>query len=74
MAKQMRKLEQKLAEAQAKVELLVAQHRRTRAAGKAADAQMAKDDRSKLATFDRMKHKVGPSAKPSRFWPASRNR
>jgi len=54
----LRKLEQKLAEAQAKVELLVAQHRRTRAAGKAADAQMAMGDRAKLATFDRMKHKV----------------
>ena len=54
----LRKLEQKLAEAQAKVELLVAQHRRTRAAGKAADAQMAMGDRSKIATFDRMKHKV----------------
>jgi len=54
----LRKLEQKLAEAEAKVELLVAQHRRTRAAGKAADAEMAMGDRSKIATFDRMKHKV----------------
>jgi len=54
----LRKLEQKLAEAGAKAELLVAQHRRTRAAGKAADAQMAMGDRTKLATFDRMKHKV----------------
>ena len=54
----LRKLEQKLAEAEAKVELLVAQHRRTRAAGKAADAQAAMGDRAKLATFDRMKHKV----------------
>jgi len=54
----LRKLEQKLAEAEAKFELLVAQHRRTRAAGKAADAQAAMGDRAKLATFDRMKHKV----------------
>ncbi len=54
----LRKLEQKLEEAQTKVDLLVAQHRRTRAAGKAADAQMAMGDRSKIDTFDRMKHKV----------------
>jgi phage shock protein A len=54
----LRSLEQKLTEAQAKVELLITQHRRTRAAGKAADAQIAMGDRSKLATFDRMKHKV----------------
>jgi phage shock protein A len=54
----LRKLEQKLAEAEAKAELLVAQHRRTRAAGKAADAQAAMGDRAKLATFDRMKNKV----------------
>jgi phage shock protein A len=54
----LRKLEQKLAEAEAKAELLVAQHRRTRAAGKAADAQIAMGDHTKLATFDRMKHKV----------------
>ena len=54
----LRKLEQKLAEAQAKAELLMAQHRRTRAADKATDAQMAMGDRTKLATFDRMKYKV----------------
>ena len=54
----LRKLEQKLAEAGAKAELLVTQHRRTRAVGKAADAQAAVGDRSKLATFDRMRAKV----------------
>lgn len=52
------KLEQKLAEAQARAELLVAQHRRSRATSKAGDAQMAIDNGAHAATFDRMKHKV----------------
>jgi phage shock protein A len=52
------KLEQKLAEAQARAELLVAQHRRSRATSKAGDAQMAMDNGANAATFDRMKHKV----------------
>jgi phage shock protein A len=52
------KLDQKLAEANAKADLLVAQHRRSRAVGKAADAHMAIGDGSKAAVFDRMKRKV----------------
>jgi phage shock protein A len=52
------KLEQKLAEAQSKSDLLIAQHRRSRALGKATAAQMAVGDQSKGATFDRMKSKV----------------
>ena len=52
------KLEQKLAEAEAKSDLLIAQHRRSRALGKASDAQMAMGDDSKAAAFDRMKRKV----------------
>ncbi len=52
------KLEQKLAEAEAKSDLLIAQHRRSRALGKASDAQMAVGDDSKAAAFDRMKRKV----------------
>ncbi len=52
------KLEQKLAEAQAKSDLLIAQHRRARAATKAADAQISMGDGSKVAAFDRMKDKV----------------
>ena len=52
------KLDQKLAEANAKADLLVAQHRRSRAVGKAADAHMAIGDGSKAAAFDRMKRKV----------------
>jgi phage shock protein A len=55
------KLDQKLAEAKAKADLLIAQHRRSRAVGKASDAQMAMGDGSKAAAFDRMKRKVAHS-------------
>ncbi len=54
----LRKLEQKLAEAEAKSDLLIAQHRRARVISKASDAGMAASDRTKLAAFDRMKTKV----------------
>jgi phage shock protein A len=54
----MRKLEQKLTEAQAKSELLIAKHRRSRALTKASRARMAATDETKMGTFDRMKHKV----------------
>ena len=54
----LRNLEQKLTEAQAKADLLIAQHRRARAVSKASDARMAIGDNSKSATFDRMKHKA----------------
>jgi phage shock protein A len=54
----LRKLEQKLEEAQAKSDLLIAQHRRTRVVGKAQSAQSAVNDPKNIATFDRMKHKV----------------
>ena len=52
------KLEQKLAEAQAKSDMLLAQHRRARALGRASDAQIAIGDRSTVRTFERMKEKV----------------
>jgi phage shock protein A len=52
------KLEQKLAEAQSKSDMLIAQHRRARAVSKASDAKMAIGDKSKTATFDRMQSKV----------------
>lgn len=52
------KLEQKLAEAESKSEMLIAQHRRSRALAKASDAQLAIGDKSKTATFDRMQNKV----------------
>ncbi len=54
----LRKLEQKLAEAQAKSDVLIAQHRRARALNKAGDARMAMGDASSAAAFDRMKSKV----------------
>ena len=57
----LRQLEQKLTEAQAKADLLIAQHRRARAVGKASDAKLAIGDNSKAATFDRMKRKVAHS-------------
>ena len=51
-------MQQKLAEAQAKSDLLIAQHRRSRALGKAVDAGTTMGDQSKAAAFDRMKSKV----------------
>ena len=54
----LRKLEQKLAEANTKADLLITQHRRARAAGKATDAQFKVGAPSNAATFDRMKRKV----------------
>lgn len=54
----LRKLEQKLAEAQSKSELLAAQHRRARALQKATDAKCAMTDPANGATLDRMKDKV----------------
>ncbi len=52
------KLEAKLAEAQNKSDLLIAQHRRARALDKASDARAAMGDGSKAAAYDRMKRKV----------------
>src|ERR1017187_2401819 len=43
----LRQLEQKLTEAQTKADVLIAQHRRARAVGKASDARMASGDGSK---------------------------
>jgi phage shock protein A len=54
----LRQLDQKLAEAQTRADLLIAQHRRARAVGKASDAKMTAGNGSKAAAFDRMKHKV----------------
>ena len=52
------KLDQKLGEARAKADLLISQHRRSRAMSRAAEAQAAGADGSHNATFDRMKRKV----------------
>ena len=54
----LRQLEQKLTEAKAKADLLMAQQRRARAVGKAHDARTAIGSESKSAAFDRMKRKV----------------
>jgi phage shock protein A len=52
------KLEQKLDEAKAKRDLLLARHRRSIALGKAARAQTALGDNSNSVTFDRLKDRV----------------
>ena len=57
----LRKLEQKLQEAHAKSELLMAQHRRSRALGKVSDARLAAGGGAAVATLDRMKNKVSRS-------------
>src|SRR5215475_5188513 len=57
----LRKLEQKLEEARAKADVLVAQHRRARAVGRAQDARTTINSNSKSAAFDRMKRKVEQS-------------
>jgi phage shock protein A len=57
----LRQLEQKLTEAQAKADLLIAQHRRARAVDKASDAKMGAGNGSSAAAFDRMKRKVAHS-------------
>ena len=54
----LRQLDQKLTEAQAKADLLIARQHRAKAVGKASDARLNIGDGSKAAAFDRMKHKV----------------
>jgi phage shock protein A len=54
----LRKLEQKLAEAESRSDLLIAQQRRARAVGRAADAQLKTTDGATANGFHRMKQKV----------------
>ena len=54
----LRQLEQKLAEATAKADVLIAKHRRARAASKATSAQMGMSNNARSGSFDRMQHKV----------------
>lgn len=54
----LRKLEQKLSEAQAKSDLLIAQHRRARALSRAADAQLTMRGPGSDSALDRMRDKV----------------
>src|ERR1700723_368542 len=55
------KLEQKLEEAKSKRDMLIARHRRSVALNKAAKAQNAAGDGSKIAAFDRLKDRVNQS-------------
>lgn len=52
------KLQQKLVEAQSKSDMLIAQHRRSRAMNRATDAGKQMGDDSHSAAFDRMKSRV----------------
>lgn len=54
----LRKLEQKLTEAQAKSDLMIAQHRRARALDRAGDARLKMGDGSNEASFERLHGKV----------------
>jgi phage shock protein A len=54
----LRRLEQKLVEAQSTVEVLAAQRRRSRAVGKASDAGRAIGTRSNTAAFERLRSRV----------------
>jgi phage shock protein A len=54
----LQKLEQKLAEARSKSEVLIAEHRRARAVSKAADAQTAMNAAGASSHFDRFEDKV----------------
>src|SRR5438874_261914 len=58
LRKALAQLDQKLTEARAKSDLLIAQHRRARALGSASDAQLAVGGRGPAAGFDRMEQKV----------------
>jgi phage shock protein A len=54
----LRKLNGKLADARAKSDVLIAQHHRARASGKAAEAHMNLDANATSSAWDRLKHKV----------------
>ncbi len=58
LRKALDQLEQKLAEAHAKSDVLIAQHRRARALERATDAQLAIGGTGPAAGFDRMQQKV----------------
>jgi phage shock protein A len=54
----LQKLNGKLADARAKSDVLIAQHHRARAAGRAAEAHMNVDANSASSAWNRLKHKV----------------
>lgn len=57
----LRQLEQRLTEAQAKADLLIARQRRARAVSETSSAKMAVREGCEAAAFDRMMHKVAGS-------------
>lgn len=61
LRKALEQLDQKLTEARAKSDLLLAQHRRARALARAGEAQLAMGDRGAAAGFERMQRKVNRS-------------
>ena len=54
----LQKLDAKIAEANAKADLLIAQSRRARAMDKATTAQLAADNGNKVATLDRVRNRI----------------
>ena len=58
LRKALDQLDQKLAEARAKSDVLIAQHRRARALDRASDAQLAATGAGPAAGFDRLQRKV----------------
>jgi phage shock protein A len=58
LRKALDQLDQKLTEARTKSDVLIAQHRRARALGKASDAQLAAGGSGPTAGFDRLQRKV----------------
>jgi phage shock protein A len=62
----LRKLEQKLAEARAKSQILIAQHRRSRLVNRAREAQMALSQKDSSLAFERMKDRVAEQSAVAR--------
>jgi phage shock protein A len=62
----LRKLEQKLAEARAKSQILIAQHRRSRLVSRAREAQMALSQKDSSLAFERMKDRVAEQSAVAR--------
>lgn len=58
LRKALQQLDQKLTEARAKSDVLIAQHRRSRALERASDAQLAMGGKNPAAGFDRLQRKV----------------
>ena len=58
LRKALQQLEQKLTEARAKSDVLIAQHRRAKALERASDAQLAIGGKGPAAGFDRLQNKV----------------